>query len=258
MDVFISWSGPRSRAIAEGLREWLPTVVGTLKPWISSEDIDKGARWAAEIAGQLSASKVGIFCLTPENLESRWLNFEAGAISKHPTETSHVCTYLYGLTASGVGQPLSQFQATIANKDDTKKMLFHINRISDQPAADTALERTFDALWPDFEQVLDAVAEMEAMQAIPEPRESGEVLEEIASGVKSLLGRPPNPSPDPFGPGTRAAALANPFSTYLDQRLLLWRCQKCKTLVTTHPIICTHCGRMRREGDEGLDPTPET
>ena len=39
MDVFISWSGERSRAAAEALRGWLPKIINAIKPWLSSADI---------------------------------------------------------------------------------------------------------------------------------------------------------------------------------------------------------------------------
>lgn len=73
MKVFISWSGERSRAVAEALRNWLPHVIQGLQPWFSSNDIDKGVRWATDIAANLQESRVGIICLTPENLESPWI-----------------------------------------------------------------------------------------------------------------------------------------------------------------------------------------
>jgi hypothetical protein len=53
MDIFISWSGKRSRAFAEALRDWLPMIINAARPFLSSSDIDKGARWSTEIAGKL-------------------------------------------------------------------------------------------------------------------------------------------------------------------------------------------------------------
>ena len=127
MEVFISWSGERSHVIANGLREWLPRVIQLLKPWISSADIERGTRWRSEVAGRLEESNVGIFCLTPENQSAPWMLFEAGAISKNPSDTL-VRTYLFELTPSEVREPPAQFQATLTGKDETKELVHTINR----------------------------------------------------------------------------------------------------------------------------------
>ena len=82
MDVFISWSGQRSRAVAEALKKYLPMIVNDLNPWLSSTDIDKGSRSSEEIAVALTNAKAGIICLTPNNLKEPWILFEAGAIAK--------------------------------------------------------------------------------------------------------------------------------------------------------------------------------
>jgi len=72
MKVFISWSGALSRKLAEALRNWLPAVLQSVEPYFTPDDIEKGARWEAEIAGELEASEVGVFCLTRESLSSLW------------------------------------------------------------------------------------------------------------------------------------------------------------------------------------------
>ena len=96
MRVFKSWAKPQSRAVARLLRDWFPFVINAIQPWMSEEDIDKGARWNANIAEELEGSNFGIICLTPENLESSWLNFEAGALSKTVDKHSsaHFCFVL--------------------------------------------------------------------------------------------------------------------------------------------------------------------
>src|ERR1700684_2611083 len=93
-NVFISWSGERSIHIAEALRWWLKMVVQATKPFMSKTDIDKGSRWHIELAKALESMKVGIICLTPENLSASWLLFEAGALSKTMDKGTLVCTYL--------------------------------------------------------------------------------------------------------------------------------------------------------------------
>jgi hypothetical protein len=43
-NVFLTWSGPRSRQVAEALKKWLPGVVQQCQPWMS-KDIAAGKRW---------------------------------------------------------------------------------------------------------------------------------------------------------------------------------------------------------------------
>ena len=83
MKVFLSWSGQLSKRVAEELRQWLPNVIQALEPWLSSEDIGKGSRWSSHVTSELAASKAGIICVTPDNHNAPWLNFEAGAISNN-------------------------------------------------------------------------------------------------------------------------------------------------------------------------------
>ena len=82
MKVFISWSGARSKSLALALKDWLPLTLNYVKPWVSDKDIGAGDRWAQSIAGELEAANCGIICITPENLQSEWVLFETGALSK--------------------------------------------------------------------------------------------------------------------------------------------------------------------------------
>ena len=95
MKVFISWSGGTSRAVAEVLHWWLPRVIQGVRPFVSAKDIDKGANWTVELARELEDAAFGIICLTPDNLTSPWLHYEAGAITR--SVDSRVCPLLYGL-----------------------------------------------------------------------------------------------------------------------------------------------------------------
>ncbi|MFT6334809.1 MAG: hypothetical protein ACJATI_001555 [Halioglobus sp.] len=64
------------------LKEWLPLVLQATKPWISSEDIDRGSLWFSEISKELEATQHGIVCLSAANLQSPWIFFESGALAK--------------------------------------------------------------------------------------------------------------------------------------------------------------------------------
>ena len=108
MKVFLSWSGARSKFLAEALRLWIPRVIQSVKPWMSDEDISAGARWSKDLSLQLSEAKLGIICVTPENQNNPWLLFEAGALSKTLDHTN-VCPFLHELSPGQLAGPLSQF-----------------------------------------------------------------------------------------------------------------------------------------------------
>jgi hypothetical protein len=50
MEIFISWSGNRSKAIAELLKRWIKQVLQGTQPWISTQDIESGSLWFSELA----------------------------------------------------------------------------------------------------------------------------------------------------------------------------------------------------------------
>lgn len=183
MKVFISWSGKRSQALANMLRDWLPNVIQAIKPWMSDVDIDKGSRWSKDIALQLEESKVGIICLTPENLEAPWILFEAGALSKS-LEKTYVCPFLFKIDPSDIKGPLVQFQATKANKNDTQKLLHTINQaLEGEAIPKEKLDEAFEVWWPKFEQNLENIPDIET---IKEPKRSDrEILEEILELVRT-------------------------------------------------------------------------
>src|SRR5690242_18454859 len=81
-NVFISWSGTASHRVALLLYKWLPRFIQSIDPFLSSEDIRKGARWFTEISNELQQINFGIICITRDNLEASWLLFEGGALSK--------------------------------------------------------------------------------------------------------------------------------------------------------------------------------
>jgi hypothetical protein len=126
MKVFMSWSGERSRFIAEIFYRWLPTVIQNLEPWMSEHDIDKGTKPLRQLGRELHENFFGLICLTPENLREPWVNYEAGALSKDE-ENSRVWTMLYELQYSDVKGPLAQFQHTRLEKIEIFKMLQAMN-----------------------------------------------------------------------------------------------------------------------------------
>lgn len=131
-------------------------LLQAVKPWISSEDIHKGSRWLSDLSTQLSLQQFAIVCLTPENIKSEWILFEAGALSK-ALEHSRVCPLLIGLTPADVSGPLAQFQLTHATKTDIRKLVSSVNELTADPLQEGYLETLYELLWPQLEQTLAAV-----------------------------------------------------------------------------------------------------
>ena len=154
MKVFISWSGDISLKVATVFRDWLPSVIQSIEPYVSSEDIDKGARWSTDIAKELENSTFGILCVTKENIEAPWLSFEAGALSK-TMEKSFVSPFLFDIKRSEVQGPILQFQSTIFEKKDIKKLINTLNKACGESGiSDARLEKAFEVWYPTLEKEL--------------------------------------------------------------------------------------------------------
>jgi len=186
LSVFLTWSGDRSLGVAQALHDWLPNVLQFADPWISVSDVDKGSKWQQSISGQLASAGFGIICLTPENLASPWILFEAGALSK--TVDSRVWTYLYDLGYTDVKDPLSQFQHTVATKEDTRKLIASINAAYGDGALDEARVRaSFEKWWPELDSKLTTIPPPSA--AKPKVDDTQQIIEmttEILTRVREL------------------------------------------------------------------------
>ena len=183
MKLFISWSGDRSKEIAEELADWLPCVIHAVEPWISTSNIEKGIRWGSEIDSQLREAKFGLICLTAENINSPWILYEAGALS-NALENAFVCPYLFGIQPEDLhGSPLGQFQATVFSKDDTKKLLYSINKALEGNALNPKiLDQEFQIWWPKLEKNLTRIYKRRKISARKTDRE---ILEEILHLTRS-------------------------------------------------------------------------
>jgi hypothetical protein len=187
-NIFISWSKPRAKAAALALREWLPLVLHAAKPWMSEKDIDKGTIWLNELLGKLGGLKLGIVCLTPEGLSEPWVLFEVGVICRGLDPGTRIWTYLLGnLQKRNVPQPLGLFQHTVANEEDTFRLLGSVNRAMDEHAVSPEiLKKQFDAWWPELKRKLDALPGPKG--AVRKPRSNEEMFGEIVEAVRASAG----------------------------------------------------------------------
>lgn len=183
MKIFISWSGERSHALGQALRDWLPMVLQYVEPWLSQSDIQAGERWANEVGKELESSNFGIICITRDNITSPWILFEAGALSKSMQE-GRVVPLLLDVEFKDITGPLAQFQAKKVEKAGLLEVVNSVNRFSEEKLADARLAPQFEALWATFEQALAALPKNAPHSKQNRPQH--EILEELVSGIRGL------------------------------------------------------------------------
>lgn len=185
MKVFISWSKAQSHQVALAFKEWLPSIIQTIEPYVSSEDTDKGSRWNSEIVKELEQSSYGILCVTKENMAEPWLLFEAGALSNKISQ-AYVCPFLFDIKPSQVKGPLEQFQSTVFEKEDVRKLVSAINKASGEASLrEELLNKTFDKWWPDFETKINALkAQQPSTLEAVDKAQPDDVLEKILEIVR--------------------------------------------------------------------------
>ncbi|PBP99991.1 TIR domain-containing protein [Pseudomonas congelans] len=188
MKVFISWSGEKSRIVADLMSVWIKCVIQASEPWISTKHIDRGALWFSEINDKLRDVSVGIVCLTMENKDRPWILFETGALAKG-ISSNRICTFLIDLDPGDLTDPLAQFNHTKANKLDMFELVKTLNACLDERRLDDAvLLRAFDVYWPSFERdFAEAVSVLPVADAKKRPQ--NDVLMEILDTTRGLSRR---------------------------------------------------------------------
>jgi TIR domain len=203
MKVFISWSGDRSRQLAEAIHWWLPNVMQFTKPYFTPSDIEKGARWDNEISKELGQSSICLIAMTEENLTSPWIMFEAGAISRVVEDKARVCPIVFGIKKTDLVGPLASFQATAFDREEVRQLLTTINNAAkDAALTEQRLNAAFDVWWDKLEERVEAISSAAQPPTGPQ-RSERELLEEAVSNTRTLLrGLQPGQTTDAFSVGS--------------------------------------------------------
>ncbi|MBD5145667.1 MAG: toll/interleukin-1 receptor domain-containing protein [Ruminococcus sp.] len=147
--VFISWSGKDTSSfeVAKKLAGWLPKVLQNTEPFMS-DNIYAGSHAIAQIMDNLANSKVGIICITKNNINSPWLNFEVGALNNVvTTQSGVVIPILIDMTTdefSKYSSPINNLQGKVFNKEGIKHMLISINTCLEYPLQEKSLDDIFE------------------------------------------------------------------------------------------------------------------
>lgn len=187
MKIFLSWSGGLSHEVAKALDTWLPQVMNALQPWLSSQDIEKGARWFEEIGETLSTTDFGILCLTQTNIAAPWILFEAGALSKSLGQ-ARVCPLLINIKNADLQGPLAQFNTAGISREEILRLIESINtRLpDDKRRTEVQLEEAFDVWWPRLEVKLAEAVRRSASEEATQPKAPKRPIEDILDEILEL------------------------------------------------------------------------
>lgn len=160
-NVFLSWSGDKSREVAERFKELFTDVFDpTIKCFISTRDIVGGRRGTAALAEELEKCNYGIFFVDSKNVRAPWLQFEAGAISKMVSDSRVMVLLLDNAVGCLNDTPLSDFQYKLFNKEHVKSIFEEIIDYFEQKESKDSYLKRFEREWDTFyekaEKILSA------------------------------------------------------------------------------------------------------
>jgi hypothetical protein len=176
-NVFISWSGTASGHVAKRLHYVLPMVVPSAEPFFSEEDIGKGTISMEVLFRSMIDAKTAIICVTPSNLENRWMHFESGAVAAKLEDKARLCTLLLGGLKVGdlVKSPLGAFQHTLPIKPQVLSMFKAIATVTSDLNEQARVEASFEKWWSDIDEALTSMP----TEPAPAVRDQAEMIEQI-------------------------------------------------------------------------------
>ena len=185
MQIFISWSGERSKRVGLLLKDWIKCVLQVSKPWMSDVDIDRGSVWFSEIGKALDGCLNAIICLTKGNLLTPWLLFEAGALAKG-LSSARVCTFLIDVQPNDIGEPLSQFNHTFPTKESMRKLVISLNnRLNESSLSIDIINMVFETYWPQFIERFQEIIKSTEEEALPS-RSEKDVLSDVLYTMRRI------------------------------------------------------------------------
>ena len=128
MQIFVSWSGEKSKQIASVLERWLPRILQNLKVFMST-GLPRGTLWGPNLALELERSQAGLLCLVPDSLHSPWLLFEAGALGMG-VKGRPVCGILFGIGHKDAPDPLQLFELSPFSESEFLHVIEGINDLA--------------------------------------------------------------------------------------------------------------------------------
>ena len=111
---------------------------------------------------ELALAEAAVPCVTSENVDSPWLNFEAGLLASR-LGRDRILPLLIGLSLSHLRGPLGQFQCFSTSKSELRRFLSSLARLvpATEHPRQPDLDVTFETWWPAISSSLQIYGEAE-------------------------------------------------------------------------------------------------
>lgn len=153
-NVFLSWSGQRSQALALFFSKWLPRVIQVAKPFYSDEEIPKGTTGYEKIREALKTSSFGVAFITRENSQALWIHSEIGALWGDKKECS---PFMIDGDIGEIKGLIPTIQQTKPDRDDVLRLIHSIRDILIPSLSDEVVDRAFEREWSDLDKKIKEV-----------------------------------------------------------------------------------------------------
>ena len=186
MNLFIGWSGETSGKIAPILGKWLFRTFDKHISVVSPpSSIEKGSDWGESLNKMMNGADCGLLCVTEDNVNSPWLAYEAGILSRN---AQLVVPLLFDVYSLSFDSPFLAFQPIPFDFDGMQKLTRKLNDLLGEDALPAEeLEERFPARYPTLEGLVQDTLE----ESEPQTRENWErnELDEISSQLAALTKR---------------------------------------------------------------------
>lgn len=120
--------------------------------FVNSGDIALGNNWTKVLEEAVKTDDCGLLCVTPDNVNSEWLVFEAGILSSN---VKLLIPLLFGVSALQLGTPLHMFQSVPFGVDGMRELVCQLNNLCGYNGVSAyVLEDRFKALYPTLEMLV--------------------------------------------------------------------------------------------------------
>ena len=157
--------------------------------FISTQNIDSGERWEKRISKELEKTNCAVLCVTEDNQDSPWLNYEAGSLGKI-VDIARVIPYTLGFPPGEMqtNGPLRSFQGEQNDEDGTWRLIKSLNKLLPTPNEETFLREGFDRWWPSFKDAMYKALSSDPKVKKNRPTEF-ELLFEMRKDIQQLSNR---------------------------------------------------------------------